>query len=492
MKLVAEPVLSGTAAGARQLFGATPLEAPGALWGVGDGAHGLQFVHYAEAGGWEAVPGPVGTEGQAVPLPEESIPDTAAAGRTTPAGGVVSVAAVGAGEPPVEDLLVRDPGGPVRAVPAPEEPLIEANEQLFLDSSQPLVRLTAVEEVDGHTGAYLVPDPGNLLNTAVLHYDGQEWQREPICFGVAPKCTAPSAGFKVLAIEAAGPGAIFMLASGSKEGIELFAREDGQWREQSLGPEVSVGALYALRKPAVTGVESIEARQVGQPLTVTSKGVWIDATIRVAQKAYDATIYYDVGEGDPRRGEVSGTWCELPEAVAEPQRAELCRFPLGSDLSSGEGRSFAWPGSGAEGDYGTRTVTGVGQGAILVFENGAWSHIPLSGNGGSSAGAALSGPTEGWLGPSYHLTRAPIASGLQSWPVPFRRPLVAVASQPGAPPGSLSSQALAVGAAGEVARYLPGVGWQPESLLTGSGVRATPDLRAVAWPEPGVRLRRRQ
>ena len=90
---------------------------------MGEGARRApSIVRYTEAGGWEAVPEPVGTEGQAVALPEGSIPDTAAAGRTTPAGGVVSVAAVGAGEPPVEDLLVRDPGGPVRAVPAPEEP----------------------------------------------------------------------------------------------------------------------------------------------------------------------------------------------------------------------------------------------------------------------------------------------------------------------------------------------------------------------------------
>ncbi|MGH3583003.1 MAG: hypothetical protein ACRDUB_15545, partial [Mycobacterium sp.] len=339
-ELFAEPVMSGTAAGVRQLFGATPLESPGAVWGAGLGAgEHLHLVRYTEAGGWEAVPDPIGPAGETVPLPAEAIPVSAAAGRTTPAGGLASLAAVTPGERPTEDLLIRDPGGPVRAVPAPAEPVIEANEQLFLDNSRPVVRLAAVEEVSGQTGAYVVPDPGSLLNTGVLHYDGQEWQREPICFGVAPKCTGPSAGFKVLAVEAAGPGAVFLLASTVKEGIVLFGREEGRWRQQSLGSAGSVGVLYALRKPTVAGVESIEARQVGQSLTVTSKGVWIDATIRAAQTAYDATIYYDIGEGDPRRGEVSGTWCELPEAVAEAQREELCRFPLGSDLSAGEGRS---------------------------------------------------------------------------------------------------------------------------------------------------------
>ena len=44
---------------------------------------------------------------------------------------------------------------------------------------------------------------------------------------------------------------------------------------------------------------------------------------------------------------------------------------------------------------------------------------------------------------------------------------------------------MAVGADGEVARYIPGQGWVAESLLSGSGARATPTLRAVAWPEPG-------
>ena len=56
-------------------------------------------------------------------------------------------------------------------------------------------------------------------------------------------------------------------------------------------------------------------------------------------------------------------------------------------------------------------------------------------------------------------------SRLQPWPVSFRHPLVAVAPEPGAPVGALSSGALAVGENGAVARYKPGEGWLPESLL---------------------------
>jgi hypothetical protein len=63
--------------------------------------------------------------------------------------------------------------------------------------------------------------------------------------------------------------------------------------------------------------------------------------------------------------------------------------------------------------------------------------------------------------------------------------LLAAAPEPGQPVGALGSEALAVGAAGQVARYLPGQGWEPEALLRSSGKRATPTLRGVAWPEPG-------
>jgi hypothetical protein len=182
---------------------------------------------------------------------------------------------------------------------------------------------------------------------------------------------------------------------------------------------------------------------------------------------------------------VTGSWCDPVEALPEQAGKELCEFPLGSKLPSGEARSFAWPPADPSTEpYGRRAITGVGQGAMLIFENGAFSRIPLSGSGGTSAGAALSAPDEGWLGPSYHLTREPIPSGLQVWPVPFRRPLLAVTPQPGAPVGEISSEALAVGAEGEVARYLPGVGWQPESLLGGNGKPAKPNLRGVAWPTP--------
>jgi hypothetical protein len=468
------------------------------VWGVGNapGEH-VHLIRYTNATGWEAVPDPTDGEGQTVALPYQSIPLTASAGRTTLAGGVVTVATP-EGEKGPQDLVIRNPGGGFRLVPQPIDPkVIAAGEQLFRPGTGPVVKLAAVEEPEGKTGAFVVPYPGAAVNYGVLHYDGFGWNREPICLAslVAGKCpkksevTEGTAGFAVIAVETAGPGQEWMLARRESktegQGIILLRREEGVWVRQELGG--ALGAIYGKQKPVLGGVKKAEilVREKGQPLTVTAKGVWIDADVSVEGQSFAATIYYDSGEGDPQRGQVSGSWCEPSELTPEPARAELCHSPLPSELAAGEGRSFAWPGSGAEGDFGTRAITGIGQGAMLILENGSFRREPLSGNGGSSAGAALISPEEGWLGPSYRLTREPVPSGLQAWPVPFRQPLLAVAPQPGAAPGALSSQAVAVGASGEVARYLPGVGWQPESLLSSSGARATPNLRGVAWPTPG-------
>lgn len=491
--LVAEPVLSATAAGVRTLFGATPGEAPGEIWGAGKASgEGGDLVRYTEAGGWEVMPPPTNAEGGSVSLSRTAIPATATAGRTTPDGGVVTVAAlgpVGSSEPQV--LLVREPGGQFRAIAPPEAPIVSSSEKLFSASS---VRLTAIEEPGGRTGAFVVPSAAGSISKQVLHWNGSQWTPEPICLTPASEpCTKkPATGFTVLAIEGISPENAWILArqprhSGAKasgEGIVLLKRTAaGEWRKQPLGG--TLGSLYEKEEEEVGGTTVYPgAREKGQPLTVTSAGVWVDASIRVGSTtatAEGATIYYS-----PAKGEVVASWCDLGESNAAVGAA-FCTHPLGLELPNGEGRSFAWPGQGGAGEeFGTRVITGVGNGAIAIFENGAFTKIPLDGNGGSAAGAAMTAPDEGWLGPSYRLTRAPISSSLKPWPVPFRRPLTAIAGQPGEPIGSLNAQAIAVGEGGQVARYIPGVGWQAETLLTGSGTHATPDLRGVAWPEPGI------
>src|SRR5262249_27584490 len=149
------------------------------------------------------------------PLARIEVPKISSAGRTTPDGGVVVAARFGVptGEfqpRAPKGLLVRDPGGQFRGVPVPEE-FLDEEEDLFEASFEgptpnPGVKLAAAEEANGATGAFVVPDPTRGLNDTVIHYDGSEWSREPICLNAAPEpCEAPSTGFRVIAIEADGP-----------------------------------------------------------------------------------------------------------------------------------------------------------------------------------------------------------------------------------------------------------------------------------------------
>jgi hypothetical protein len=485
--LVAEPVLTATAYGVKTLFGASPGEASGEIWGAGESAREQgDIVRYTDAGGWEAMPDPIDSEGNPVPLSNAAIPAAASAGRTTYAGGLVAAASLGSiGGEGAQALIVRNPGGPLRAVEAPGAPLLEGSEKLFAASSNSSsVRLAAVEEPGGETGAFVVPTVNLGTVKAVLHYAGGTWSREAICTKPAPEpCGARSTGFSPIAIESTGPGNSWLLArqqTSSERGsghLELLRREGTVWRPQALSANGLTSLFGKETVEPSPGVKvKVAIREKGQPLTVTSQGVWVDATLTQGAESSDATFFYN-----PEKGEVTGSWCNLIGGAAT-----MCHGELPSQLPAGEGRSFGWPGGGAPTEeFGSRTITGVGQGAILIFEHGGFTKVPLDGNGGSAAGAALTSPDEGWLGPSYHLTRAPIASGLQPWPVPFRRPLTAIAPQPGATVGALGSQAIAVGDEGQVARYTVGVGWQPEALLTGSGAAAKPDLRGVAWPEPG-------
>jgi hypothetical protein len=457
--LVGEPYFG---APTETMLGTSPLEAPGEAWAIAP--TGTTLVRYTDATGWERLPA----------LPGVQLRVGAAAGRTTPVGGV----AVAATDPEEggDSLVVRDPGTAPRVAPAPDEETLLPGDGLFADG--PL--LAAYEAPANLTGAYVVPAPANAIAEAVLDWDGGVWSREPICVGTAPgpACEAPpSASFKVLAIDAAGAQA-WLLAKGAdpEEGIELFRREEhggvgatAVWRQQELGPSGSLGALFA--KAAPPGAQ-ITPRTSGQPLTVSPQGVWIDAEVANGVSSSDATLFFDVA-----KGEVTASWCDLTAP------AGLCSFPLAAELPSGQGRSFAFPGVGP---YGQRVITGLRQGAILSLEGTVFLRVPLGGgDAGGADGAALSAADEGWLGdrPPLRLTRNPQPAHLQPWPVAFRRPLTAIAAAPGSSVGGLESEAIAVGAEGQAARYVPGVGWEPEFLLTGSGRRATPTLRAVAWPE---------
>lgn len=465
-ELVVQPSLG---APADVFLGASPQEAPGEAWATArDAAGTLSLARYSDANGWDKV---------STPLPPDLLSffvrDGATAGRATPRGGV-AVAAEGEDSSfeQVELVLIRDPGGSPRLAEEPTALLEEQFESsLFGPSTEPTL-LAASDEAGGRTGAYVVPES----RRRVLHYDGDNWSSEQICMDAAPGCTEPLFSFQAYGIDSSG-GEAWLVGTGGAvgAGIELFHREAGTWRPQPLGPVNSLGARLAQEEPGGAGI-TVKPRRQGQPLTVTSAGVWFDFRLETGGSAEDATAYFDAGQD-----QVTGSWCD--------SIAALCPLPLGADLPNGDGRSFAWPPGGSSGPFGTRAITGVGAGAILSLDGSAFRRLTfVGGDAGSRQGAALSSPEEGWLGasPPLQLTRAPQASRLQSWPVPFRRPLTAIAGEPGKGPGALGAGALAVGMGGQVARYVPGVGWEPEFLLRGSGKRATPTLRGVAWPEPGL------
>lgn len=444
---------------AKTFLGASPQEAAGEVWAVAEGEPNNRIARYTDGAGWETLPPVAGVE----------LPEGSSVGRTTPAGGVIVAAAV---EEAGAALLVRDPGGGFQQAPEPGAAL-EAGESLFDTASLGSRLLAAVEEPGAKTGAYVVPSGHKV----VLYFDGAEWKREKICAGTAPgPCTGPPSSFRVLGIDASG-GEAWLLAKNAVEGegIELFEREAGEWRQRPLGATGSLGSFFGQLPPS--GVQ-VASRGDGQPLTVTTAGAWVDALLTTSGgEKYDATIYFDDGNK-----KVAASWCDLTVP------AGLCTHPLGAELPSGQNRSFAWPPEGGSGPYGRRTVTGVGEGAMLNLEGTSFTRLALAGGGaGTGRGAALSAPDSGWLGasPPLRLTRTPEAGGLQAWPVTFRHPLTAIATQPGTEPGALGAEALAVGANGQVAHYLPGRGWEPESLLTGSGKRSKPTLRGVAWPESG-------
>lgn len=466
--LVAEPSFG---APAETFLGASPGEAEGEVWATETEAGTL--VHYTDAGGWETVAAPVDAEG-GTPEVRFGPRKGPAIGRTTAAGGVVVVGRESASEEPV--LVVRDPSGALRIAAPPGEEVLEGETYL---GETPLV---AALEAGPQTRA-LVTHAGAPAPLAVASLAGGNWTREPICVGFAagPACEAPSDRFRAIDVEASeGEAWLLGREAAPGEGIELFRREPNGgeggkavWRQQRLGPANSLGARYAA---AEAGGAAIAARAVGQPLTVTSAGVWVDATLTEGTTEAEATIYYDIG-----KGQVTGSWCDL-------SASGLCTYPLGLKLATGPGRSFAWPSKGAGEPFGTRVLTGVEEGSIVSLVGTEFQRNPLvGGDAGADFGAALSSPEEGWLGadPPVRLTHEPQESSLRSWPVPFRRPLTAIVAAPEGTAGALTTEALAVGAAGEVARYRSGLGWEPEFLLTSSGKRATPNLRGVAWPEPG-------
>lgn len=428
----------------------------------------LVFERYAGGDGWQIYDAPVDESGEPYRGP---VPNRLSA-RITPGGGGVLIGRdtsrpVGA----QAVVIVHDPGGDWHAVESPAADVLLPGEALASDAGSGSVGVAPVDE-GGSTGIFVAPQD-NPVDDAILHFDGDEWTREPV--------TVPpgSAGdFRIIAVDATGPGNAWALAvpDGSLGASAVLLQRTtspggAEWVPRDLG-----SSPFADRDNGGAGTSGIGPIEgPGQPLTVSTDGVWIDLTGNVSSANLDVTIHYSIAAAA-----ITGSWCDAP----------VCDGPLGARFSRQAGyRSFAWGGS----DAGTRIITNpldpgggedTNRGTYLSFENGQFTRLP-GGGGNFRPGGAFTGPTNGWLEGPVRIAAEEPPDPLSEWPISIRAPLTDVTGAPGEAAGSVGSAALAVGADGAVARYAPGVGWQREFLLSSTGGVNKATLRGVAWPEAG-------
>lgn len=432
------------------------------------------FYRYTDAKGWHAAATPLdGTTHQ--PLTKFE-PVVASAAITPHGGGVLIGKANGYLNGTV---VVRQPGGEWKST---SPPALVLNGGTLMQTSTGRAPATAFE-VSGTTNVLAVATATGTAVEGVMHYDGTTWTREDVL-------PAGSTGsFEVVAIDATAADNAWLLAkldSSLVRGVVLFRRDvsgaQPVWREESLTGSVIADA--ATPASGVSNLRPIEqtslTKNVGvDPLTVTSDGVWIDGRLSVGSTDEDFTAYFDTGED-----RVTGTWCDAVGA------SDPCDHEFNASFSKSLGyRSTAWPGSG----FGTRVITGALNASGDLSSNRG-THLSLSGNqfvrvpgigDSDKVTSALSSATSGWISPNAIITDKSRPDDLKAWSVGTRSPFTGIAGQPGAAPGGIGSQAIAVGLNGTVARYTPGTGWSTEFLLSSTGLVRRPNLRAAAWPEAG-------
>jgi hypothetical protein len=489
------------------MLGSAPAEAPEETWGLGKENGSSALVRYTPETGWTLDrEGLLDSGGQPLSGFELDHPEgflypqpSPLAGEITSNGsGVLAGCTECKTSSPQQMLLVRDPGGAFREtapLPSEGEVALAKGERLLGNLRAPLV--AALEEAGGKAGALVVPvNEEDNRDERVLHWNGEAWSSEPI---EVPAASAEQ--FQVLGISASSPENAWLIARLSPEhytpgSVALFRRELGKggepttWRAVKTTEGEAGEPLTVPTHPKPERQEqafTVPERDQSQVLDATGEGLWIDG--ERAGKQSTVTMFFKP-EGGAAVGEVLTAWCNTPEGGS----VGPCEHNLPEALPVARMRSYAWAHANPE-HVGERVLTGFPEGVSLRLEGGEFKRVLALGGGlaseeadvGGTFGSAFSNSREGWLGQErlpVHLTLASESSHLESWPVPFRHALVALAPQPDAPVASLSSEALAVGVEGEVARYEPGKGWLPESLLGPGGRRELPVLRAVAWPTP--------
>jgi hypothetical protein len=471
------------------LFGASPSEATGEVWGIAPADGTSEIVRYSKEDGWQLGPALLNAAGEPLAEFELDTPEafrhaspSPLAGSMTASGSGALLGTVGAGTNSRQVLIVRNPGGAFQQVALPEgEEALHAGESLFSTTTEPV--LAAIEEEGNRGGVLVVPASAGGISTAVIHYDGSRWSREPI------EPPAGGGSVEALAITASSPTDAWLLGrtGGTGGTVALFRRSGGSeptWQPVTPKPGGEPG------EPLEVFGEQLQEPHPDQAqlLTATASGVWVDGRMREA--AAPTTAYF-TPEGESAVGAVTGAWCKVPSSsttASETVRNECAAHPLPEPLPTDFSRSYAWPGT----PYGERIITGIKDAQMLRLTGSTFSLLDTLGGelGATDLGAAFASPSDGWLGKALlpiHVTTPSemLPNKLKPWPVPFRYALTAVAPEPGAAVGAESSEALAVGDRGEVARYHPGEGWFPETLPGPGGKKETPRLRALAWPTTG-------
>jgi hypothetical protein len=475
--------------GLKTLFGASPGEAPGEVWATGETTSvpaivggqpvlGQFLLRRAQGTGWQIVPV---ADGQG-PLSFTGTP------QATYGGGVAMLSR------DFSTIITHDPSGASGKAPAPPPApatgaVLEAGERLSES-------FAAIDEGSQRTGALIVPAGLSAAAPGVLHYDGAHdasaWTREPICESApaSPEPCAPPADLgSVKAVAASSPQEAWLLASTGRSAEPMLFK-----RTEVGGPGSGSFAWVPVQVTWVPASQGQVSTLTGaRPmLTVTRGGVWVDADLENDGQHADLSLLVK-----PLQIEKSGQWSS--QALGRwcyPHVSPACSGSLGAPLPE-RYSSFAWSGTGS----GTRIIAGLSAGALLQFQGGGDFQYVFGGGGLGTPNAAFSksgeAPPEGWIagasGGDGQATvervgaapEPPLLGAEDGWPLPFRRPLLAIAPQPDAPAGEAGAQALAVGDGGQVARYQPGQGWTPEFLYNGAGKVQTPLLRGVAWPEPG-------
>ena len=503
-----QPVL-GTAAGSTVLMGAATAGEPGEAWAYSvlplnvpppaDASGRSQFA-VPPAGGsppgqlvferttnadpdWAVFETPL-NETQSQPY-RGMTPDRASARISSHGGGLL----VGqdSTRPPGKRIVVlaRNPGGRFHVLPEPPAGVLpEAGEggdpaggALVEGEGAGAVADTAVENA-GRTEAYF-GTLGRKQDTTVARWNGTQWSRESLELP-----GGYTGSFTIVALGGTSPQNLWLLGKAGLEsglGIMLFKRVEtageGHWQPVALGSTLFSQA--ATLAQGVSGVASLGGP--AQSLTVSDQGVWVDGNMQApgaGADGYDFTLYYDIAQA-----KVTASWCDAHAGGGEA----LCAHPLGARFGRLAGyRSFAFDGPG----FGSRIVTNplqpgsgdsTNMGSYLSLEDTAFQRLPGAGRDDGPGGAFYSA-TDGWLEGPVQITGQSIPQRLTGWPVSARAPFTAVAPAPGTIAGDPSAQALAVGAGGAVARYIPGQGWQREFLQSASGAVSSPTLRAVAWP----------